>query len=210
MFSMKSAKADFIKLRLQGCTGENMTRTHLSSISGGAKGNKGFTMIEVLIVIVILAILMTIAIPGFSRWLPNYRLKGAARDLYSNLQLAKASAIKERAEWAVVFNAGSYQIVSGGANRVYDAGGDDAEHKSVSLPDYGSNVAFGAGSATAAVGGGTITALPPNPIVFNSRGFTTNEATVFAYLTNSRNSSYAVGTLVSGAVVLRKWNGSAW
>jgi prepilin-type N-terminal cleavage/methylation domain-containing protein len=48
--------------------------------SGGAKSASGFTMIEVLIVIVILAILMSIAIPGFSRWLPNYRLKGAARD----------------------------------------------------------------------------------------------------------------------------------
>ena len=80
----------------------------------------------------------------------------------------------------------------------------------MNLSDYGSNVAFGAGSASSAVGGGAITPVPPNPIIFNSRGVTTNNATVFAYMTNSRNTSFAVGTWASGAVILRKWNGSTW
>ena len=168
--------------------------------SGGAKSASGFTMIEVLIVIVILAILSSIAIPGFSRWLPNYRLKGAARDLYSNLQLAKAGAIKDRTNWTAQFPGnGTYQLVN--VNGII---------KTVSLPDYGSSVSFGPGSSTPPADSGAVTADSDNPIVFNSRGFTTNEATVFAYLTNSRNASYAVGTLISGAVVLRKWNGSAW
>jgi len=82
--------------------------------------------------------------------------------------------------------------------------------KTVNLPDYGSNVSFGAGSATEDVNGGSLTAVPGSPIVFNSRGFTNDETAVFAYLTNSRNTSFAVGTLISGAVVLRKWNASGW
>jgi len=43
-------------------------------------------------------------------------LKGAVRELYSNLQLAKSGAIRDRSEWAVKFDAGgnSYQVVSGG------------------------------------------------------------------------------------------------
>lgn len=186
--------------------------THNLPASKSVKFTSGFTLIEVLMAMVILAILTSIAIPGFSRWLPNYRLKGAARDLYSNFQVAKAGAIKERAQWAVVFDAGgnSYQIVSGGADRVHGTGGDDVIHKTVNLTNYESGVSFGAGSATAAVDGGAITAVPVNPIVFTSRGFTTSETTTFAYLTNSRNTAYAVGTWASGAVVLRKWNGSAW
>ena len=81
----------------------------------------GFTLIELLITFVILGIATSIAIPGFARWLPDSRLRSAARDLYSSMQLARLGAIKENGEWAVVFNAGggSYQVISGGADREY-------------------------------------------------------------------------------------------
>jgi len=164
------------------------------------KREQGFTLIELMITIIILSVLLGLAIPGFSRWLPNYRLRGAARDLYSNLQLAKSGTIKDRANWAVEFPGGNiYRLVSGGV-----------VHKTVSLPDYGSGVSFGPGSSTPPAVANAVTADSANPIVFNSRGFTTNNAPVFAYMTNNRNTSYAVGTLVSGAVVLKKWNGTAW
>ena len=184
---------------------------------GGARGDQGFTLIELLVTVVILSILLGFAIPGFSRWLPNYRLRGAARDLYANLQLAKSGAIKERAEWAVRFVSAtnSYEVWSSGNNRAWDGytTPDDTLVKTVILPDYGSGLKFGAGSATSAVpeaGGGTITAVPATPIVLNSRGLTANNTAVFAYMTNNKNTPYAVGTLASGVVILRKWNGTAW
>ncbi|MGD9076356.1 MAG: prepilin-type N-terminal cleavage/methylation domain-containing protein, partial [Desulfobacteraceae bacterium] len=58
------------------------------------KKESGFSLIELLVIIVIIAILAAIAIPAFSAWLPNYRLRQAARDVYSNLQRAKVNAIK--------------------------------------------------------------------------------------------------------------------
>lgn len=183
---------------------------------GGARGDRGFTMIEVLMTIVILAILLTIAIPGFSRWLPNYRLRGAARDLYSNLQLAKAQAIKDRVECAVRFtSADSYEVWSAldpdspNQNRDWNtfSTSDDTLIKTVTLSDYGSGVTFGPGNSTPPVTATAVTANSANPIYFNSRGFATNNAEVYAYMTNSKGTAYAVGILVSGAVVLKKWNG---
>jgi type IV fimbrial biogenesis protein FimT len=176
------------------------------------RDNQGFTLIEVLTVIAILAILSTIAIPAFSRWLPNYRLKGAARDLYSNIQLAKMGAVKDNGEWAIKFDTAgnSYQVVSGGADRTYSTPADNVVEKTVKLNDYGSGVSFGAGSSSPPVISGEVPAGSSNPVVFNSRGFAVGTNPVTAYLTNDRNTCYGVGTWASGGVVLRKWNGSVW
>ena len=63
----------------------------------------GFTMLELIVVIALAAILALIAVPGFSRWLPNYHLRSAARDVYSHFQLAKLTAIKKNTTCAVTF-----------------------------------------------------------------------------------------------------------
>jgi type IV fimbrial biogenesis protein FimT len=54
----------------------------------------GFTMVELMIVIVVIAILSAIAVPNIINSLPNYRLKAAARDMISNFQKAKMAAVK--------------------------------------------------------------------------------------------------------------------
>ena len=51
-------------------------------------------MIELLVVMVVLSVLATVAIPTFSRWYPNYRLRTAAREIYSTFQTARMAAIK--------------------------------------------------------------------------------------------------------------------
>ena len=180
------------------------------------KNLHGFTKLELLVTLSILGILTALATPGFLSWLPNYRLKGAVRDLYSNLQLAKSGAVKDRGEWAIRFDPGgnSYQIVSGGADRRYSTPADNVVLKTVSLPSYGSGLCFGRGSATRKVGRNEpirdCVSYPGDRVVFNSRGMTTGTFGGYAYLTNDRSSCYAVGTWSSGIVVLRKWNGKAW
>ncbi len=54
----------------------------------------GFTMLELMIAIGIIAILSAIAVLNIISWLPNYRLKAAARDMISNLQKTKMEAVK--------------------------------------------------------------------------------------------------------------------
>ena len=168
-------------------------------------------MIELLVVIVIMAVMAAIAIPAFVVWLPNYRLKSAARDLYSNLQLAKLGAVKQNNSWAIAFDQtadpGQYQIVS-------DWGGANSTEKTVSFDQY-EGVDYGNGNAN-------ITATTPpvaypigddihygvnDVVVFNSRG-TCNGG--YVYLANQKNTAYAVGTRTSGVILLRKWSGTAW
>ncbi|MCP4579687.1 MAG: hypothetical protein GY846_25735 [Deltaproteobacteria bacterium] len=55
-------------------------------------------------VMAIIGIVAAIAVPGFFRWLPDYYLKSAARDLRASFQLARITAIKSGANCAITFN----------------------------------------------------------------------------------------------------------
>jgi Tfp pilus assembly protein FimT len=180
-----------------------------------------------MIVIVILGVLLGLAIPGFSRWVPNYRLRGAARDIYSNFQLAKLTAVRDRASCGVVFDVanGRYQVIRSGPNRTFEStssavGGDDVVLKTVNFSEYGSGVGFGHGSATGGVGGAGFdnnVTFDEDGILFDSRGMvfkpSNTPATMdgYVYLQNNRNNSYAVGVWTSGVVVMRRFiTGSTW
>lgn len=54
----------------------------------------GFTMIEMVVTVSILAILIAIAVPSMSGWLANNRVRTTAQSLLNGMQLAKAEAIR--------------------------------------------------------------------------------------------------------------------
>ena len=148
----------------------------------------GFTLVQLIVVIFLLAVLTAVGVPNFLTWLPKYRLKIAARDLYSNLQMAKMSAIRANKDCKVTYykNPDRYRV--------------DLLNKTIRLSDYRSGITFhGPKNQTFAV----------PAITFNSRG-TSNSG--YAYLTNSGYTAfYRVGPLTSGAIKLQKWNGgTSW
>jgi prepilin-type N-terminal cleavage/methylation domain-containing protein len=184
--------------------------------------SSGFTLIEVVMTMVILAILAAVAIPGFAAWLPNYRLKAAARDLVSNLQLAKMGAVKQNKTWAVIFDPGvtpgRYFICSDDNGDGWDGppamGGNDVVQKEAGLESYGNGTDFGHGNATHPVGAtfGTndISYTTPDEVaIFSSKGTVNNLG--YVYLSNTRGACWAVGTpSTAGVIVLKKWTGSVW
>jgi type IV fimbrial biogenesis protein FimT len=68
----------------------------------------GFTLVELLIAIAIVAILASIATPSFRQFVSGQRIKTAAFDIMSALTLARSEAIKRAAPVTVVPTGGAW------------------------------------------------------------------------------------------------------
>ena len=55
---------------------------------------RGFTLVEMMIGVVLLAILVAMAVPNFSLWIRNMGIRTTAESLLSGLQLARGEALK--------------------------------------------------------------------------------------------------------------------
>jgi prepilin-type N-terminal cleavage/methylation domain-containing protein len=163
--------------------------------------HQGFTLVELIVAISIFAILCSIAIPAYSSWLPDYKLKNAVRDLYSNMHHAKMLAIKQNATYKIVFDTtgkGLYSIVRP----------DETIERAVSLASYNPNggIRFGLGKATKPAGGSIPldgVSYGYNKIHFNPRG---TSGLGYVYLENEKGVSYALGSWIAGILVIKKWN----
>ena len=74
------------------------------------RNKMGFTMMELLTVIAIVAILAAIALPGFIGWRNNAQLSRAARDVYSSFQKAKMESVRRNGNCGIEFRANDYVI----------------------------------------------------------------------------------------------------
>lgn len=69
-----------------------------------SSGERGVTLIELAVVMAIIAIMGLFLTPAIGEWLDTYRIRQAARDIVSTLQLAKMRAISTRHEYRVIFD----------------------------------------------------------------------------------------------------------
>ena len=74
--------------------------------------NAGFTLIELVVVIAIIAILSAVAIPNFFNWRRNAQMRASAEELLSVVQLTKLRAVKERTNCVVFFDTGDDNYVA--------------------------------------------------------------------------------------------------
>ncbi len=70
--------------------------------------DSGFTLLELMVVIAIIAIAASIAIPNMIPWPAKHRMGGAAREIYSAMQYAKLRAVKEKANVVIDFNTAGF------------------------------------------------------------------------------------------------------
>ena len=173
--------------------------------------SQGFSLLELMIVIAIIAIMTGIAIPNFISSRPRAQIKKATRDLYSNMQLAKVKALRDSSEWAIQFNtaADSYDLLSAkGADDTWNTG-DDTVFKTVEL-DFYPGIVYGSlhgprpGSSSDPSDG---VSFGSNRLEFNPDGSSSSGTVYF----NNDDDTCAVGA-ASSAGRIKAWHnyGGGW
>ncbi|MEI6125169.1 MAG: GspH/FimT family pseudopilin [Pseudomonadota bacterium] len=150
---------------------------------------KGFSFIELLVVMAILLIMGAIAVPSVVNALPSYRLERAARDLSMKLRIARSQAIKQNRTMVVRFYPamGTYTI----------------DGRTVALEQ---GISFGHGKAKKAAWAGTVlpsdgVSFRSNKLTFSPRGISSNSG--YVYLQNDKGRAIAIGATTAGNISYR-------
>ncbi len=177
------------------------------------RNSKGFTLVEIMVVVALVGIVSAIAFPLIFAWLPNMRLQTAVRDLYSNIQRAKVEAMKSSVNSALTFN----QVV-GGTTFVYvvfadadaDCELDAGETVFIRVQNWPNDVFFdpanGGGGGWPGLsftnnddGNPTIVFLPTTIPTANGGGLGNGSA----FLTNTKNRQSSVVVSKTGRVTIQ-------
>lgn len=75
---------------------------------------RGFSLVELMIVIAIMGILLTMALPSWHRYRLNADLKSAAREIAGDIFTLKQRAVGEQSPYRIIFDLGnhSYQLIN--------------------------------------------------------------------------------------------------
>lgn len=177
---------------------------------------RGFTLVELVIIITLLVILLAVGIPAYVNWMPDINLRSAIRNIKSDMELAKSTAIRENTSCALVFDTStdpdSYLVFRDfdPTDLAYDDTTEETLIKRVSIPK---NVTMTSAAFDVDI---------PTAVGFNSRGIPYTYDTVtsetkdlagdgFVTLENTKNNHRRVRlTIVGLATIQRSADGSTW
>ena len=146
---------------------------------------KGFTLIELIIVMGIMGILATIAAPHFQNYIGNQNLKTAARGITSDFFATREKALSENVRYRITFDqaSNSYTIARGTA-----AGAPYVDQQTKLMTSYASYIKVDADQVVYFQTRGTVTAC--NFTISN-----TNNGSVANIIVNFPSRTYATFTL---------------
>lgn len=136
----------------------------------------GFTLIELMVVVAIIAIVTAVAIPAYMTWKPRNQIRSAVSQVQSDLNRAKMRAVETRRQCRVVFTTNGYQIFDG--NRIMNSnqwGNIDPNGVFTNLTPFVTRNFNDFPQVTILTGAGTAIAAGAEPMVtFSPRGTAVN------------------------------------
>ena len=78
-------------------------------------GERGFSLIEVIVVVALVGLLAAVGVPSMQDWLDRYKVRTAAEQLASLIQLQRMRAVSQNTDFSIDFdaNAGTYTLYQG-------------------------------------------------------------------------------------------------
>lgn len=142
---------------------------------------RGFSLIELMVVLSIMALLVMAAMPSFSTWVRNVKVRAVADDLQNALRTAQAEAVRRSRQMVFVRTGGATDAVSS-----LSASADGARWAIVALPlgEGNSAAIVEVGALGDAAAGVSITGSA-NALCFNSLGRLTANASVSTSVANA-------------------------
>ena len=107
--------------------------------------SRGFTLIEMMIVIVLLAILASLAVPSFRAIIANTKIRATGQAILDGMQLARGEAIRlnERVQFVLATDSGWSVITNGGTTLQTRSAGDGSDGISITVtPANATKVTF--------------------------------------------------------------------
>jgi prepilin-type N-terminal cleavage/methylation domain-containing protein len=157
---------------------------------------KGFTMVEMMIVVVVITIIATLALQGFSKYSNRLTLKTAGRDVVSAMRFARSAAVSQKDQFGVYFNHSSstflvFKDIANPSSFTYDVGADSV----IQIRNLPHDIYFG------------YTSMPGPAIIFKPNGSAYTSGQVYLSSLGQYNGYLIVDVLGStGRVKLSLWD----
>lgn len=166
--------------------------THFSSAR-----SRGFTLVELMVTVSVIALLAAIAVPGMTALINNSRINGQSEELVSSLQLARAEAVRRNARVTVCPSSNGSTCASSTSWSGWVIRGHD------NVNDVDDVI------RSNTVAGGVQISGPAAGIIFKPSGLidTQQAVTVCMPTSNPSNNQRVLAVMISGVVSSSKANG---
>lgn len=146
----------------------------------------GFTLIEMLMVVVVIGIVASVSAPTFRGYMMSQRISAASRQLVTNLRFARLRSVDERNPWVVLFMRTSNQYIlfsdDGGGGGIATNPNYNELNRSNLRPDPGERV-YGPFTLTGGVTYGMVesSGLPNGITISNAISFSGSPPLIVFY-----------------------------
>lgn len=158
---------------------------------------RGFTLVELMVTVIVIAILAAMAAPAFADFFQRYRLRGAADDIATLMATARADAIARNRDVAIVFSGSGTAWCVGAATAAEPAAGEAVSTAPSCNCSNDCRVGGQVMETRAANYNGVSMTNTPTGFVFDRRNGSKNPLPVATATLQSPNQAYSLAVQVS-------------